>query len=72
MGPTIASDTDRLPGRAARSACGTRAPLVQCLTNTVVANVTANVLLALVRAPAMVDIAGRGGPAWRRSRRACW
>lgn len=32
-----------------------RAPLVQCLTNIVVANVTANVLLAAGAAPAMVD-----------------
>lgn len=32
-----------------------RAPLVQCLTNIVVANFTANVLLALGASPAMVD-----------------
>lgn len=40
----------------------TRAPLVQCLTNSVVTNVTANVLLAVGAAPAMVDIPGESGP----------
>ena len=39
-----------------------RHPLVQCLTNTVVTNVTANTLLALQAAPAMVDIVGEAGP----------
>ncbi|TKV28132.1 hydroxyethylthiazole kinase [Arthrobacter sp. NamB2] len=34
------------------------APLVQCVTNAVVTNFTANVLLALGAAPAMVDIPG--------------
>ena len=33
-------------------------PLVQCLTNSVVTNFTANVLLAAGAAPAMVDIVG--------------
>lgn len=37
------------------------APLVQCLTNAVVSNVTANVLLALGAAPAMVDIPVEAG-----------
>jgi hydroxyethylthiazole kinase len=37
-------------------------PLVQCLTNTVVANVTANALLALGAAPAMVDLPDEAGP----------
>lgn len=37
-------------------------PLVQCLTNSVVTNVTANVLLASGAAPAMVDITGEAGP----------
>ncbi|AMD88090.1 hydroxyethylthiazole kinase [Actinomyces radicidentis] len=37
-------------------------PLVQCLTNSVVTNVTANVLLAAGAAPAMVDITGEAGP----------
>lgn len=36
----------------------TQQPLVQCLTNAVVTNFTANVLLALGAAPAMVDIPG--------------
>ncbi|CAD6010052.1 hydroxyethylthiazole kinase [Agreia sp. COWG] len=37
-------------------------PLVQCITNSVVTNFTANVLLALGAAPAMVDIPGEAGP----------
>ena len=37
-------------------------PLVQCITNNVVANFTANALLALGAAPAMVDITGEAGP----------
>ena len=36
-------------------------PLVQCITNKVVTNVTANTLLALGAAPAMVDIRGEAG-----------
>ena len=40
---------------AALDAVRTRAPLVQCLTNIVVAQWTANTLLALGAAPAMVD-----------------
>lgn len=36
-------------------------PLVQCITNAVVTNFTANVLLALGAAPAMVDIPGEAG-----------
>ncbi|WP_182710386.1 hydroxyethylthiazole kinase [Curtobacterium flaccumfaciens] len=39
-----------------------RAPLVQCITNTVVQNVTANVLLALGASPAMVDVPTEAGP----------
>jgi hydroxyethylthiazole kinase len=39
-----------------------QAPLVQCLTNSVVVNFTANALLALGAAPAMVDIAEEAGP----------
>lgn len=37
-------------------------PLIGCITNSVVTNFTANVLLALGAAPAMVDIAGETGP----------
>jgi hydroxyethylthiazole kinase len=37
-------------------------PLVQCITNAVVVNFTANALLALGAAPAMVDIAGEAEP----------
>ena len=40
---------------AALAALRAEAPLVQCLTNIVVANWTANVLLAAGAAPAMVD-----------------
>ncbi|MBS1675476.1 MAG: hydroxyethylthiazole kinase [Actinobacteria bacterium] len=36
-------------------------PLVQCITNSVVTGFTANVLLALGAAPAMVDITGEAG-----------
>lgn len=39
-----------------------RGPLVQCLTNAVVTGFTANVLLALGAAPAMVDIPEEAGP----------
>jgi hydroxyethylthiazole kinase len=38
-----------------------RAPLVQCLTNSVATNISANVLLALGAAPAMVDIPDEAG-----------
>lgn len=38
-----------------------RPPLVQCITNTVVTNFTANALLAVGAAPAMVDIVGEAG-----------
>ena len=58
MSPTTASTApDELLARLRDTA-----PLVQCLTNTVVTNVTANVLLALGAAPAMVDITGEAGP----------
>lgn len=39
-----------------------RNPLVGCVTNAVVTNFTANVLLALGASPAMVDIVGEAGP----------
>ena len=53
-----------LPARArdALTRLRSRAPLVQCLTNSVAANFTANVLLALGAAPAMVDVPGEAGP----------
>lgn len=38
-----------------------QSPLVQCITNSVVVNFTANALLALGAAPAMVDIPGEAG-----------
>ncbi|WP_136193250.1 hydroxyethylthiazole kinase [Actinomyces procaprae] len=37
-------------------------PLVACITNAVVTNFTANVLLAVGAAPAMVDVTGEAGP----------
>ncbi|MGF3057452.1 hydroxyethylthiazole kinase [Microbacterium sp. YY-01] len=37
-------------------------PLVHCITNNVVTNFTANALLALGAAPAMVDVIGEAGP----------
>ena len=40
----------------------TRQPLVQCLTNAVVTNFTANVLLALGASAAMVDLPREAGP----------
>lgn len=40
----------------------TRGPLVHCITNTVVQNVTANVLLALGASAAMVDVVTEAGP----------
>lgn len=39
-----------------------REPLVQVVTNAVVTNVTANVLLALGASPAMCDVPGEAGP----------
>ena len=47
---------------AALEAVRRHAPLVSCITNAVVTNITANVLLALGAAPAMVDITGEAGP----------
>lgn len=37
-------------------------PLVHCITNAVVTNFTANALLAIGAAPAMVDLVGEAGP----------
>lgn len=58
---------DRAPGSTAET-CGAllaavreKAPLVQCLTNSVVTGFTANVLLAIGAVPAMVDIPGEAG-----------
>lgn len=50
---TTTVDTAAL--RAARTALRDTAPLVHCLTNTVVQTITANALLAVGAAPAMVD-----------------
>lgn len=53
-----------LPARAARLLHAVRQeqPLIQCLTNSVVTNFTANVLLAVGASPAMTDIGGEAGP----------
>ncbi|OMQ14824.1 hypothetical protein A7K94_0213835, partial [Modestobacter sp. VKM Ac-2676] len=47
--------------RAAREALRDTAPLVHCLTNTVVQTITANALLAVGAAPAMVDDPAEAG-----------
>ncbi|MGY2001478.1 hydroxyethylthiazole kinase [Blastococcus sp. SYSU DS1024] len=47
--------------RAARTALRENAPLVHCLTNTVVQTLTANALLAVGAAPAMVDAPQEAG-----------
>lgn len=51
------------PGELADALGALRAstPLVHCLTNTVVTNFTANVLLAAGASPAMVDVPGEAG-----------
>ncbi|MBA8794787.1 hydroxyethylthiazole kinase [Friedmanniella endophytica] len=54
--PARAADSDLSEAVAdARASVFGTAPLVQCLTNTVVTTITANVLLAAGAAPAMVD-----------------
>jgi hydroxyethylthiazole kinase len=55
--------TSTLAGSAAEllSALRETPPLTHCITNTVVTGFTANVLLALGAAPAMVDIVGESG-----------
>ncbi|WP_203582048.1 hydroxyethylthiazole kinase [Microbacterium hibisci] len=55
------SDLPRLSPAAALTALREAAPLVQCLTNAVVTNYTANALLAVGAAPAMCDIPGEAG-----------
>lgn len=54
---------DALPAFAAQALAQLRAqkPLVQCITNSVTANFTANVLLALGATPAMVSTPGEAG-----------
>lgn len=47
---------------SAWEAVRSRTPLVQCLTNAVVTNFTANALLAVGAAPAMVDLPGEAAP----------
>jgi hydroxyethylthiazole kinase len=50
-----------LDAPAAFTALHADGPLVQCITNSVVTNFTANVLLAVGAAPAMCDIPGEAG-----------
>ena len=45
---------------------------MHCITNSVVTGFTANVLLALGAAPAMVDITGEAGHVRRDRVRVCW
>jgi hydroxyethylthiazole kinase len=52
---------DAVSLRAASTALRTSAPLVHCLTNTVVQTITANALLAIGAAPAMVDEPAEAG-----------
>lgn len=60
--PPSAPDTDPVtPPRPTLAALRDQQPLVQCLTNTVVTNFTANALLALGASPAMVDVPGEAG-----------
>lgn len=55
------SDLPALSPAAALAAVRERSPLVQCITNAVVTNFTANALLAVGAAPAMCDIPGEAG-----------
>lgn len=61
MSGTVAADLTLFSAEALERVRDT-SPLVQCLTNSVVTNFTANVLLAAGAAPAMVDIVGEAGP----------
>lgn len=61
MPGTVATDLNAVSAEALQRLRDT-SPLVQCLTNSVVTNFTANVLLAVGAAPAMVDIVGEAGP----------
>ncbi|GHD11097.1 hydroxyethylthiazole kinase [Zhihengliuella salsuginis] len=66
MSPTLSDPAPADAGfiqRAAEltSAVRETSPLIQCATNQVVANFTANVLLASGPAPAMVDVPGEAG-----------
>jgi hydroxyethylthiazole kinase len=54
-------DVETIELSAAREALRTRGPLVHCLTNTVVQTLTANALLAVGAAPAMVDAPEEAG-----------
>lgn len=56
---SFAINTSELADCVARLRAST--PLIQCLTNTVVTNFTANVLLAAGASPAMADLPGEAG-----------
>lgn len=53
--------TDLTPAYEVIERVRSQAPLVGCITNSVVTNYTANLLLAIGAAPAMVDIPGESG-----------
>src|SRR3978361_838701 len=57
----MSSAMDARSLRAASTALRDSAPLVHCLTNTVVQTITANALLAIGAAPAMVDDPAEAG-----------
>ncbi|MGN8024912.1 hydroxyethylthiazole kinase [Microbacterium sp. 22242] len=63
MNARLETSSESVAGSAANLLSVLRAdpPLVQCITNAVVTGFTANVLLALGAAPAMVDITGEAG-----------
>ncbi len=50
-----------VPARQISAEIREKSPLVGCITNSVVTNYTANLLLAVGAAPAMVDIVGEAG-----------
>lgn len=59
IAPSFAINTGELADCVARLRTST--PLIQCLTNMVVTNFTANVLLAAGASPAMADLPGEAG-----------
>ncbi|PQZ90225.1 hydroxyethylthiazole kinase [Arthrobacter sp. MYb227] len=59
IAPSFVINTSELANCLARLRAST--PLIQCLTNTVVTNFTANVLLAAGASPAMADLPGEAG-----------
>ncbi len=58
---TSECSSSALSPKDALAALRSKSPLTQCITNTVVSGFTANVLLAIGAAPAMVDYPGEAG-----------